>query len=79
MLGGIVIIVRDDVQLMYLRWRSIACQLRRLAWVPWWLEVEPPHFGAGGFTEACEDDYPCIVDDGGGVFGEGDTAICIAE
>ncbi len=79
LLYGVFIIIRDDVRLVYLRWRSIACQWPSLARVPWWLKVEPPHFGAGWFTEACEDDFSRIVGDRGVVFGEGDTAIRIAE
>jgi hypothetical protein len=79
LLYGILIIIRDDVRLVCLRWRRIACQWWRVARVPWRLKVKPPHFGASWFTEACEDDCSRIVGDRGVVFGEGDTAIRIAE
>jgi hypothetical protein len=79
LLDSILVVVGDDVRLLLLWWRCIACQLRILERVLWWLKVEPPHFGTCGFTEAREDDYPCFVGDRGGVFGEGDTAIRIAE
>ena len=47
--------------------------------MPWWLEVEPPHSGAGGFTEAREDDYTLVVGYSDGVLGEGDDAIRVAK
>jgi hypothetical protein len=47
--------------------------------VPWWLYVEQPHFGTGGFAEACKDADTFFVGDRGGVLGEGDAAIRIAE
>ena len=47
--------------------------------MPWWLEVESPHSGTGGFTEACEDDYPFFVGYSDGVLGEADDAVGIAK
>ena len=43
------------------------------------MEVEPPHSGTGGFTEAREDDYPCFVGDRDCVLGEGDNSVRIAK
>jgi hypothetical protein len=79
LLDGIFIIVGDDVRLLFLWWRCIACQLLFLERVPWWLEIEPPHSGTGCLAEACENGYPFYVGDRGSVFGEGDAAIRIAE
>ena len=78
MQDGILVIVGDDVRL-FLWLRCIACYLLFLERVPWWLEVEPPHSGPGGFAEACEDDYPFFVGYRGGVLGEGDATNRIAE
>ena len=50
-----------------------------MEWMPWWLEVEPPHSGTGGFAIACEDDFPCLVGDNDGVLGEGDNAVSVAK
>ena len=47
--------------------------------MPWCLEVEPPHFGTGGFTEACEDDYPFFAGYSNGVLSEGDAADGVAK
>ncbi len=47
--------------------------------MPWWLEVEPPHSGTGGFTEARDDDYPFFAGYSDGVLGKGDNAVCIAK
>ena len=47
--------------------------------MPRWLEVEPPHSGTGGFTEACEDDYSRFVGDSDSVLGEGDNAVHVAK
>jgi hypothetical protein len=47
--------------------------------VPWWLKIESPHSGTGGFTEAHEDDYPFFVGYSDGVLGEGDNAVHVAK
>ena len=47
--------------------------------MPWWLEVEPPHSGPGGFAEACEDDYPFFVGYSDSLLSECDAAVGVAK
>ena len=47
--------------------------------MPWGLQVELPHSWTGGFTGACEDDYPFFVGYSDSSLSEGDAAVSVAK